>query len=186
MVHQGYIEPHNAVGIYSSDGHATIYCSTQGPFEVRSLSARVLGMPVGNIKVVPAEIGGGFGGKTTIYLEPLSVVLSKKTGQPVKMVMTALGSAARQRPDLGLPHQGQDGSDQGRQDYRRRGLDGLRGGRVSGLAGRRRRDDASSRPYAIENLQIDGYDVVVNKPKTAAYRAPGATNAAFASESRDR
>jgi len=88
MVHQGYIEPHNAVGIYNSDGQATIYCSTQGAFDVRSLSAQVLGMPVGHIKVVPAEIGGGFGGKTTIYLEPLSVLLSKKTGAPVKLVMT--------------------------------------------------------------------------------------------------
>src|ERR1700693_6404857 len=75
MVHQGYIEPHNAVGIYNSDGQATIYCSTQGAFDVRSLSAHVLGMPVGPIKVVPAGIGGGFGGKTTIYLEPLSVLL---------------------------------------------------------------------------------------------------------------
>src|SRR5208283_5013937 len=88
MVHQGYIEPHNAVGIYNSDGHATIYCSTQGAFDVRSLSSQVLGMPVGKIKVVPAEIGGGFGGKTTIYLEPLSVLLSKKTGAPVKLVMS--------------------------------------------------------------------------------------------------
>src|SRR5262249_60612400 len=65
-----------------------IYCSTQGAFDVRSLSAQVLGVPVGKIKVVPAEIGGGFGGKTTIYLEPLSVLLSKKTGHPVKLVMT--------------------------------------------------------------------------------------------------
>jgi len=88
MVHQGYIEPHSAVGIYSVDGHATIYCSTQGIFPVRSLSAQVLGMPEGNLKVVPAEIGGGFGGKTTIYLEPLAVLLSKKTGRPVKLVMT--------------------------------------------------------------------------------------------------
>ncbi len=88
MVHQGYIEPHNAVGIYNSDGHATIYCSTQGSFDVRSLSAKVLGIDVGKLKVVPAEIGGGFGGKTTIYLEPLSVLLSQKTGHPVKLVMS--------------------------------------------------------------------------------------------------
>jgi xanthine dehydrogenase molybdenum-binding subunit len=88
MVHQGYIEPHNAVGIYSADGHATIYCSTQGTFVVRSLCSAVLGIPEGKIKVVPAEIGGGFGGKTTVYLEPLSVLLSKQTGAPVKLVMT--------------------------------------------------------------------------------------------------
>ncbi|MHB8382130.1 MAG: xanthine dehydrogenase family protein molybdopterin-binding subunit, partial [Candidatus Binataceae bacterium] len=87
MVHQGYIEPHNAVGIYNTDGQATIYCSTQGAFDVRSLTAQVLGISVGKIKVVPAEIGGGFGGKTTIYLEPLSVLLSQKTGHPVKMTM---------------------------------------------------------------------------------------------------
>jgi CO/xanthine dehydrogenase Mo-binding subunit len=88
MVHQGYVEPHNAVGIYSANGSATIYCSTQGIFVVRSLSAQVLGMSEGQIKVVPAEIGGGFGGKTTVYLEPLAVLLSKKTGKPVKLVMT--------------------------------------------------------------------------------------------------
>ena len=37
-------------------------------------------------------------------------------------------------------------------------------------------------PYDIENMRAEGYDVVVNKPKTAAYRAPGAPNAAFAGE----
>jgi xanthine dehydrogenase molybdenum-binding subunit len=88
MVHQGYIEPHAAVGIYNADGHATIYCSTQGTFVVRALSAAVLGISEGKIKVIPAEIGGGFGGKTTIYLEPLSVLLSQKTGRPVKLTMS--------------------------------------------------------------------------------------------------
>src|ERR1700677_1169393 len=66
MVHQGYVEPHNAVGIYNADGHATIYCSTQGTFNVRALTAQVLKMPESNIKVVPAEIGAGFGGKLVI------------------------------------------------------------------------------------------------------------------------
>lgn len=88
MVHQGYIEPHNAVGIYNSDGRVTVYCSTQAPFELRSMTAMVLGIPVGGVKVVPAEIGGGFGGKCVPYLEPLAVLLSKKTGAPVKMVMS--------------------------------------------------------------------------------------------------
>ena len=88
MVHQGYIEPHNAVGIYNSDGRVTVYCSTQAPFELRAMTAMVLGIPVGDVKVVPAEIGGGFGGKCVPYLEPLAVLLSKKTGAPVKMVMS--------------------------------------------------------------------------------------------------
>ena len=84
MVHQGYIEPHNAVAQYNADGRATVWVSTQGPFSIRDLCARILQMEPGQIKVIPTEIGGGFGGKTTVYLEPLALLLSKQTGQAVK------------------------------------------------------------------------------------------------------
>jgi xanthine dehydrogenase molybdenum-binding subunit len=181
MVHQGYIEPHNAVGIYNSDGHATIYCSTQGAFDVRSLSAQVLGMPVGHIKVVPAEIGGGFGGKTTIYLEPLSVLLSKKTGAPVKLVMSrsevlrASGptSGSKIKVKMGATKEGKLVAAEIWMAYEAGAFPGspVGAGAMCIIA-----------PYTIEHFQIDAYDVVVNRPKTAAYRAPGATNAAFASE----
>ena len=181
MVHQGYIEPHNAVGIYNSDGQATIYCSTQGAFDVRSLSAQVLGVPVGKIKVVPAEIGGGFGGKTTIYLEPLSVLLSKKTGHPVKLVMTrsevlrASGptSGSHIKIRMGATRDGKIVAAEVWMAYEAGAFPGspVGAGAMTILA-----------PYTIENLQIDAYDVVVNRPKTAAYRAPGASNAAMASE----
>ena len=181
MVHQGYIEPHNAVGIYNSDGQATIYCSTQGAFDVRSLSAQVLGMPVGHIKVVPAEIGGGFGGKTTIYLEPLSVLLSKKTGAPVKLVMSrsevlrASGptSGSKIKVKIGATKDGKLVAAEIWMAYEAGAFPGspVGAGAMCIIA-----------PYTIENFVIDAYDVVVNRPKTAAYRAPGATNAAFASE----
>ena len=55
---------------------------------VRGLTAAITGMATGNIKAIPAEIGGGFGGKTIIYLEPLAMILSKKCGRPVKMQNT--------------------------------------------------------------------------------------------------
>ena len=140
MVHQGYIEPHNAVGIYNSDGQATIYCSTQGAFDVRSLTAQVLRMPEGISEWCPAEIGGGFGGKTTIYLEPLSVLLSKKTGAPVKMVMIAPEVLRATGPTSGSRIECKMGATKRRQTRRRRNLDGLRGRRVSRFAGRRGRD----------------------------------------------
>jgi xanthine dehydrogenase molybdenum-binding subunit len=181
MVHQGYIEPHNAVGVYNSDGHATIYCSTQGAFDVRSLSAQVLGIEVGKLKVVPAEIGGGFGGKTTIYLEPLSVLLSHKTGHPVKLVMSrsevlrASGptSGSTIRVKMGATRDGKIIAAKVWMAYEAGAFPGspVTAGAMTILA-----------PYQIENVQIDAYDVVVNRPKTAAYRAPGATNAAFAAE----
>ncbi len=87
-VHQGYIEPHACVASINQGGQATIWCCTQGHFDVRSMTSKVLGMNVADIRVIPSEIGGGFGGKTTVYLEPVAMVLSKKSGRPVKMTMT--------------------------------------------------------------------------------------------------
>src|SRR6202167_4065885 len=181
MVHQGYIEPHNAVGIYNSDGQATIYCSTQGAFDVRSLSAQVLGMAVCHIKVVPGGRGGGFGGKTTIYLEPLSVLLSQKTGHPVKLTMNraevlrASGptSGGTIRCKMGATKDGKIVAAEVWMAYEAGGFPGSPEGAGAMCI---------VAPYNIPNILVDGYDVVVNRPKTAAYRAPGATNAAFASE----
>ncbi|PYQ69320.1 MAG: oxidoreductase, partial [Acidobacteria bacterium] len=88
MVHQGYIEPHACVARYGQDGQVLVWCSTQGPFLVRDQVAAILGVDIATIKVIPSEIGGGFGGKIPVYLEPLAVALSRKAGRPVKMVMS--------------------------------------------------------------------------------------------------
>ena len=141
----------------------------------------VLGIPEGKIQVVPAEIGGGFGGKTTIYLEPLSVLLSKKTGHPVKLTMNraevlrASGptSGSTIRCKMGATKDGKIVAAEIWMAYEAGGFPGspVRCGAMTIVA-----------PYNIPNILIDAYDVVVNRPKTAAYRAPGATNAALASE----
>src|SRR2546428_10779693 len=81
-VHQGYIEPHNAVAEWRADGQLTVWCSTQGAFPARTQLAHILQHPVSQIKVVPAEIGGGFGGKIMVYLEPVAALLARKTGRP--------------------------------------------------------------------------------------------------------
>jgi len=181
MVHQGYIEPHNAVAQYNPDGNATIWVSTQGTFSVRELCSQILKIAASNIKVVPAEIGGGFGGKTTVYLEPLALLLSKITGKPVKMVMsrgevlcaTGPTSGSYMRCKMGATKDGKITAAQIWMTYEAGGFPGspVGAGCMTVLA-----------PYVLENLQIDGFDVVLNKPKTCAYRAPGATNAAFAAE----
>ena len=87
-VHQGYIEPHNSTAFWNTDGQLNIWCSTQGPFVVRTSVADVLRHPVSRVKVTPMEIGGGFGGKITAYLEPIAALLSKKSGRPVKLLMS--------------------------------------------------------------------------------------------------
>ena len=87
-VHQGYIEPHNATVMWNADGKVTVWTSTQGTFTVRQQTAELHRIPVSDVKVIPMEIGGGFGGKTVVYVEPVAVVLSRKSGHPVRVNMT--------------------------------------------------------------------------------------------------
>src|SRR5215469_7752915 len=181
-VHQGYIEPHNALALYNADGHVTVYCSTQGQFIIRTLTAALLGLPEGKVRVIPAEIGGGFGGKTTVYLEPIAALLSRKTGRPVKMVMTraevlrASGptSGTKIRARIGATRDGKITAAEIWMAYEAGAYPGAPcGGAAMTTLG----------PYNVANLKIDAYDVVLNKPKVGAYRAPGAPTSAFACES---
>ena len=89
-VHQGYIEPPAATAWWTTDNRVTIWGSSQGQFIVRDRTSIVLGVPFSSVKVIPREIGGGFGGKTTIYVEPLAAMLSKKSGAPVKVQMSRI------------------------------------------------------------------------------------------------
>jgi CO/xanthine dehydrogenase Mo-binding subunit len=180
-VHQGYIEPHNATAFWSSDGRLHVWCSTQGSFVVRDSLAQVLAMPVGQIRVTPMEIGGGFGGKIPIYVEPIAALLSKKSGHAVKVVMsradvfesTGPTSGCNMRIKIGAKN---DGSITAMQAYLAFEAGAFPGSPVGAAA------MCVFAAYDVENMTIDGYDVVVNKPKAAPYRAPGAPNAAFATE----
>jgi CO/xanthine dehydrogenase Mo-binding subunit len=180
-VHQGYIEPHAATAMWNADGQITIWCSTQGAFVVREQTAKVLQIPVSRIKVVPLEIGGGFGGKIPIYLEPVAALLARGAGRPVKLVMsraevfqgTGPTPGSWMRVKMGATKDGRLVA--GEADIRFEA--GAYPGSPVGAAA-----ECVFAPYDIPNGRIDGYDVVVNKPKSAAYRAPGATQAAFAAE----
>ena len=181
-VHQGYIEPQNGTAWWTPDGHVTIWCSSQGHFGIRDTTSQVLGIPVSRIKVVPMEIGGGFGGKLPAYLEPVAAVLSRKSGAPVKMTMTrvevleATGptSGAYVKVKMGATKEGRITAAQG---YLAFEAGAFPGSPIGGATA------CMLSPYNIENLLLDGYDVVDNKPKTTAYRAPGAPIGAFAVES---
>ena len=180
-VHQGYIEPHSATAQWSPDGNLTIWCSSQGQFAVRDFTASILGIPVSNVKVIPMEIGGGFGGKTLVYLEPVAALLSRKTGHPVKLTMSRTEVFEATGPTSG--------------GYLRVKMGANKEGRITAAeaylafeAGAFPGSPVSVGclcifgPYNIANARVEGYDVVLNKPKTAAYRAPGAPIAAFGAE----
>ncbi len=180
-VHQGYIEPQPATALWNEDGRLHIWCSTQGSFVVRDSCAKILDIPVSQIRVVPMEIGGGFGGKIDVYLEPVAALLSKKTAHPVKLVMSRADVFQGTGPTSGCCVKvkigaKKDGTITAAQAYLAFEAGAYPGSPV-GAAGM-----SVFAAYDVDNVVVDGYDVVVNKPKTAAYRAPGAPNAAFAVE----
>lgn len=181
-VHQGYIEPQNGTALWDVDGQITIWCSTQGSFGVRDQVSDILKVPVSRIRVIPMEIGGGFGGKNDVYLEPVAALLSKKAGsRPVKLTMsradvlaaTGPTSGSYIRVKIGATRSGQITAAEAYLAYEAGAYPGSPVGSGAGVI---------FAPYRIENVLIDGYDVVVNKPRSAAYRAPGGSNAAFAAE----
>lgn len=182
MVHQGYIEPHACVADAYADGRTTLWCSSQGHFGIRDMAALVLGMDTGDIRVVPAEIGGGFGGKTVVYLEPLAIKLSEKAHRPVKMVMTreevfrATGPAPGtiNTVKIGCKNDGTITAMSADLLYESGAFPGspLGAGAMCIFA-----------PYDVDNIRIEGFEVVVNKPRVNAYRAPGAPQSMFAGES---
>ena len=182
MVHQGYIEPHACVARVGADGRVVVWCSTQGPFLVRDACAGILHLDAANIRVIPSEIGGGFGGKIPVYLEPLAIVLSRKSGRPVKMVMdrddvfraTGPTSGCRIIMKMGAKRDGTLVAATASMWYEA----GAYKGSPSGAAAM-----CALACYNVPNFFVESYDVVVNKPKVAAYRAPGSPMATFATES---
>lgn len=180
-IHQGYIEPHAATAQWHSDGTLTLWSSSQGHFNVRDQTARLLNMPISKVKAVPMEIGGGFGAKTLVYVEPVAAALARKAGHPVKVTMTrtevfeATGptSGTRIRVKLGATKDGRLVAAEAHLFYE---AGAFPGSPVSPAC------QCMAAPYNIPNVWLEGYDVVVNRPKSAAYRAPGVTSAAFTME----
>jgi CO/xanthine dehydrogenase Mo-binding subunit len=180
-VHQAYIEPHACLCSYNADGQVMIYSSSQGHFMVRAYCSKLLGIDLANIRAVPLEIGGGFGGKTLVYLEPVAIALSKKAGRPVKMQMTrdevfrASGptSGATVEVKLGAKKDGSIVAAKQVLKYQAGAFPGspIGPGCMCGFA-----------MYDIPNVDVVGYDVVSNRPKVAAYRAPGAPISSWAVE----
>ncbi len=181
MVHQGYIEPHNATALWNADDKITVWMSTQGSFTARQQTAELLRVPVSSVKVVPMEIGGGFGGKISVYLPPVAAALSKKSGRPVKLIMNRADVFEATGPTPG--------------SYIRLKLGATKDGKLTAgeawIA-----FEAGAYPgspigpgcmcifacYDMPHGKVEGFDVCVNRPRTNAYRAPGSTHVAFAIE----
>ena len=180
-VHQGYIEPHACLVAYT-DGKVTVWSSSQGQFMVRAMCALLSGIPQSDIRAIPAEIGGGFGGKTIVYLEPVALALSRKSGRPVKMVMSREEVMRASGPTSGSSSWVKIGAKKDGTIVAGHGIFYLQAGAFPGSPIRGAAGCAFA-PYNIPNVLSKGFGVVSNRSKVAAYRAPGAPIGAFSVES---
>ena len=182
QTHQGYIEPHACLASVNPDGTGELWVTTQGHFVFRTVCATLLGMDIAKLKVTSSEIGGGFGGKTHVWMEPVALALSRKANRPVKLVMTrdevfrSTGPTSSTSVDvkLGVKKDGTICAAFAELRYHNGPFPGIWGmlGAMTSFA-----------CYDLKNVKSVGYDVLVNRPKVAAYRAPSAPMAAFAVES---
>ena len=182
QTHQGYIEPHACVASVNPDGTCEMWVCTQGHFVYRQQCAQLLGLDVSKLRVTSSEIGGGFGGKTHIWAEPIALALSRKAGRPVKLVMSreevfrASGPTSATSIDVKIGARN-DGTITAASATLRYSCGPYTGpwamlGAMTSFA-----------CYDLKHVKTIGYEVLVNRPKTAAYRAPSAPMAAFAVES---
>lgn len=182
VVHQGYIEPNVDSAYVDPQGNVTVWANTQGIFGQRRDIAMIAGVQPSRIKVIPTEVGGGFGGKTNVRCSALAVALSRKAGQPVRVALSreevlrtaGPGNAIICRVKLGAKADGTLTAIEGSFVYDA----GAFPGAPVRLSIRR-----VFSHYRSANFRVEGFDVVTNHPHVHAYRAPGGTPVAFALES---
>jgi CO/xanthine dehydrogenase Mo-binding subunit len=178
FVHQGYIEPHAVMVVPDPLGRITIYTPTQGQFFVRNMTAQALDMPHNLITVVPMEVGGGFGGKTCL-LQPLAAAAAIRAKRPVKLVLSRMEEFLLTTPAPGTFFEVKTGA---KQD-----------GTITAIRVRAVFDSGAypASPtnvallvmggyYRCANLDLEGIEVITNKPGVGAYRAPGSPQATYA------
>ncbi|HAA74109.1 TPA: hypothetical protein DCE37_03185 [Candidatus Latescibacteria bacterium] len=177
--HQTYMEPNSCTARVEPDGRITLWTSCQGSFNIRDAVAGALKMSEGDIRVIPLEMGGGFGAKNGTFVEPHAVLAAQRTGRPVKMLMTREEEFFDGRPAPGC--------------WVRLKTAGKKDGTITAVEGRiawdggiSGRSGAVNRligPYAIANAKLEAFGVRTNKPAPGAFRAPGAPQMAVARES---
>ncbi|HLI51725.1 MAG TPA: xanthine dehydrogenase family protein molybdopterin-binding subunit, partial [Thermomicrobiaceae bacterium] len=179
-VHQGYMEPHASIAVPDPLGNLTVYTATQGQFYVRTVTADTLGLPQNQVTVIPMEVGGGFGGKT-VLLEPLAGALALRSGRPVSLVLTRMEEFLLSTPAPSTRIELKVG--------------GTKDGRITAIKARAIFDGGAYKGgpptvvlmmiggnYQCPNFDLEGIEVITNKPATGAYRAPGGPQASFAME----
>jgi len=184
VVHQGFIQPHETTAAMDASGKITVWTSTKAPFIVRQSISEGLDIPMSRLRVIAATVGGDFGGKGTAQIEPVCVLLTQKSGCPVRLALTReeelsfsfMRDATKSHLKIGAKKDGTLIAFQGQITYD--------AGAYADLA-----DHMPSScfllhgPYRIPNIDITAHRVYTNNSPRGHMRAPPAPQPVFALES---
>lgn len=179
------MEPRSAKVQILSDGRVLVHSSTQAPFEVQKMLAQYFHMDQGQVVVTAPLVGGGFGGKAAVQLEPLAYLASKSVGgRLVTLINTREQDMATSPVGMGLDAIVRLGAQK----------DGtlvaielqflMDIGAYTDSAPRVARAIAAqcTGPYHIENVACDVLSVYTNHTYTTAFRGFGHMPMTFAIE----
>lgn len=186
-VHQGYIEPHASVVAIDPDGRVNVWISNKMPVRARELLADVIEIPEERIVVHLAQIGADFGGKGSLMDAPLCYHLAKRTGRPVKMVMTYTEELMAGNPRhptsiflrTGVTEEGQIVARQAKVVFNSGAYAAFKPVPFVNIPGAK---DAAG-VYGTPHIRIDAYSVYANCVPSGHFRAPGDLQVNFAVES---
>ena len=183
--HQGYLEPQSFLVKIEDDGKVNAWASTKGPFGTRGQFAKAAGIPASQIRVQAVHVGADFGGKSGAGELPICYFLAKQAKRPVKIVLTHTEELTAMNPDhytvvkvkTGVKRDGRMTARYLQAIHGTGAYAGMKPGRASiGGAG-------SATPYKIDNSYMEALQVYTNTVPCGFWRAPGAIQAVFASES---
>jgi CO/xanthine dehydrogenase Mo-binding subunit len=180
-MHQGYIEPQSCVASCTEDGQIELWCCTQAPWVYRDRLTEILKIEQAKIRVQQSEMGGGFGGKTGFYGEPVAIVLARKAKRPVKITLTrnevfrATGpvSGTKSRIKIGCKKDGTITAAEAELIFQTGAFTGSMFINAP---------QAMFTRYALKNVKTVSYEVVSNRPKVNSFRAPCVPQVVFGVE----
>jgi CO/xanthine dehydrogenase Mo-binding subunit len=181
-IHQGYLEAMACLAHVDPSGRIHVWTSTQGPYQVRATLAAVLARPMAHLRIIPMELGGGFGAKLRLCLEAYPVFLALKTGKPVKLIATREETFTLSGFRLPTTIYLKTGVQQDGTIVAREALSVFDMGAYLG-AGVQSGVSHTLGPYNIPNYRVRSYAVYTNKIWAGSYRASGVADVTFAVES---
>lgn len=184
MVDHAFLQPESGIGYIDDEGRVTVIVSTQYPHYDMEEIAHALNIPLEEVRVVNANVGGAFGGREDISLQIHLALAAKVLNRPVKTVYSREESFLAHSKRHAMVMRYKTGADkEGNLLAMEAEIIGDTGAYASwGANVMRKAGVHSTGPYFIPNVKVDSYAVYTNNPFAGAVRGFGATQVPVAYE----